>query len=272
MTVFTAHWPTWVESWLRSLFNSSSVPWHFFQRIASKDLVTIWHLGRGQIKKNKKEYSICCQIKKTWTLGLVPQVHIQKLSTSPFGLGNTVNSWFPWCNFISSTSKVGWKSFFYIQMVGKVFEHSGNTFKQYQLFYLQNEQLLPALTLTWQTTTDCSRRACLRLSTDWILQPLLELEKLNFVKVKMAIRALALLSSSCLTEQRVCSLTLWGSSQFVHSTFLNLAFSDICAPILRWILGHSMTVNVAVSECTEWDDSIFTTHWKAISAHNGKLK
>lgn len=32
-------------------------------------------------------------------------------------------------------------------MVGEVFEHSGNTFKQYQVFYLQNKQMLAALTL-----------------------------------------------------------------------------------------------------------------------------
>lgn len=35
-------------------FNSSSVPWHFFQHIASKDLVTIWHLEWGQILKKEK--------------------------------------------------------------------------------------------------------------------------------------------------------------------------------------------------------------------------
>lgn len=44
-----------------------------------------------------------------------------------------------------------------------------------------------------------------------------------------------------------------------------LAFSVIpLLLILRWILGHPMTMNVALRRGTEWNDSILATRWKAI--------
>lgn len=153
-------------------------------------------------------------------------------------------------------------------MVREVFEHSGNTFKQYQVFYLQNKQMLPAITFMWETQTEGGRRGwSSRPSSDWILQPLLKQWTRNI--------------SLCQGEDghQVWMLSLssasWQDSTFVHFLsaeealfsllFLNLAFSlTFLLLILRWILGHSMTVNVAVSGCTERDDSILATHWKAI--------
>lgn len=162
-------------------------------------------------------------------------------------------------------------------MVGEVFEHSGNTFKQYQVFYLQNKQMLAALTLMWGHKH--------RLLQTWLLSQHVwvcpQAESFGALSVKYWISSGWRWSSgrrccywAVLLNRTACLLTcsLWRKLSLLL-TFLHSAFSlTFLLFILRWILGHSMTVNVAVSDCTEWDDSIFTTHWKAILAHNGKLK
>lgn len=158
-------------------------------------------------------------------------------------------------------------------MVREVCEHSGKTFKQYQLFYLQKKQMLPAITVTWQRQTlsivgVAAHHVCPQtILTLGVLQPLKQwTSNIEVGQGEDGHQGVDVVIQLCfLTGQHVRSLPpCWGSSFFPLS-FVSLAFSlTFLLLILRWILGHSMTVNVAVSDCTEWDDSILATHWKAI--------
>lgn len=159
-------------------------------------------------------------------------------------------------------------------MVREVCEHSGKTFKQYQLFYLQNKQMLPAITVTWQRQTlsivgVAAHHVCPQ--TIFTLSPSATTKAMN---VKHWSWSGWRWSSGCwccrwavLPNRAACLLTssLLMKLFFSPLSFESLSFSlTFLLLILRWILEHSMTVNVAVSDCTEWDDSILATHWKAI--------
>lgn len=89
----------WVYNCVLFLVPARYLDFFFFSRhVALKGHITVWSLEEAIFKKKRILHLLLDQK----DLGLIPQVHIQKLSTlSPFGLGNTVNFWFPWCTFMS---------------------------------------------------------------------------------------------------------------------------------------------------------------------------